>query len=501
MKASLHFLMIQRITMASTRIPSLVALLLFLLTNLQWSDAQPAPKRINCGGGQYRDSEGNIWLPDVYYKGGKTYTNDNVGISGSRDDELLQTERYASGETLTYDIPVTPGVYKVIMQFAENYSRRQDVGKRIFHVFVEGILAFQDFDIYKEAGKRGNRLVEESFEVHAVGGSITIDFIPVKGNAKINTIQIQSTSTKGPHPDIRAVVPVEGEPRPLGIRWADSYSVGDKCYCDKVTTYDHGVGDIVVETPIGWMTVRQACEILGAGPGVGENPLYNDVQCGNGPPNDQSDEQKCPGRVDLGRDGCGHIGPRWNFDALVSEQGDEVDSTLPVQPPRPKPSKKDRFVLSAGGGDDDGSLVENAEKSWKYYAGGDYPIRRKANRVPKFFFRSHRSAPEKLTYKIDGFNKNMLYRVSLGFAEIWSANCENGARLMSVRINDRAYRNYSNKSSALDVYKEAGCNTSLVLSYVQKPDRNGSFEIVIGAKPDGVKDSNAMISFIEITRA
>ena len=64
---------------------------------------------------------------------------------------------------------------------------------------------------------------------------------------------------------------------------------------------------------MGRMTVREVCDMLGDGPGVGNNPVYNDVQCGNGPANNAGDEDDCPGRVDMGRDGCGQIGPKWNF--------------------------------------------------------------------------------------------------------------------------------------------------------------------------------------------
>ncbi len=99
---------------------------------------------------------------------------------------------------------------------------------------------------------------------------------------------------------------------PGGESWKDSYSVGDRCYCD--TTFDHDIGDIRVDTPVGNLTVRQVCDQLGDGPGSDGRPIYNDVQCGNGPANDAGDEDYCPGRVDIGREGCTHIGPVWNFD-------------------------------------------------------------------------------------------------------------------------------------------------------------------------------------------
>lgn len=119
----------------------------------------------------------------------------------------------------------------------------------------------------------------------------------------------------GVHPDIVRIADIPPEQilrNPGGDGWKDSYSVGDRCYCD--TTYDHDIGDIRVDTPIGNITVREACERLGDGPGSAGRPIYNDVQCGNGPANNAGDEDWCPGRVDIGKEGCPQIGPTWNFD-------------------------------------------------------------------------------------------------------------------------------------------------------------------------------------------
>ena len=447
---------------------------------------QQAPVRINCGGEEYKDSENNQWLPDLYFLNGQTFST-SESISSTLDDALMQTERFSNDGKLLYRIPTTPGVYDVRLQFSENYNKNLEEGKRVFHVLIENVLAFQDLDIYKEAGNRGYRRIEKEYRTRAIGGSILIEFVPQEGNPKVNTIEILPASKQAVHPDIRAVIPVEGD-RPQGIKWADSYSVGDKCYCDGVTTYDHDIGKAVVETSLGWMTVKQACELLGPGPGIEGHPVYNDVQCGNGPPNDYGDEHRCPGRVDMGREGCGHIGPKWNFGTNFATS---VDSTMPVVPPVPRqPTPKPDFVLNAGSNSDDGSLVKEKD-TWKYSAGSDFKI--KGNKgIPQYFFRTHRSSKEHLTYTMDGFDKNKLYRVKLGFAEVWGANCmKNGSRIMSVQINNRMYRN------DLDVYKEAGCGGALVLSYVLKPDNRGKFKIMIGAKPQA-EDNNAMISLIEI---
>jgi len=122
--------------------------------------------------------------------------------------------------------------------------------------------------------------------------------------------------------DNSAVVEVEG------IAWAwpwisrDSYSVGNRCYC--FSTFDHDIGNVVVEgTPLGeGTTIREICDFLGTGPGSWGRPLYNDIQCGNGPPNKDPlrDEITCPGRVEYGAKGCGHIGPKWNFEPLGADE-------------------------------------------------------------------------------------------------------------------------------------------------------------------------------------
>lgn len=119
----------------------------------------------------------------------------------------------------------------------------------------------------------------------------------------------------GVHPDIVRIADIAPEEiirNPGGEAWKDSYSVGDRCYCD--TTGDHEVDDLLADTPLGRITTETACAIIGPGPGSQGNPIYNDIQCGNGPANNAGDEDYCPGRVDIGREGCTHIGPRWNFD-------------------------------------------------------------------------------------------------------------------------------------------------------------------------------------------
>jgi hypothetical protein len=88
--------------------------------------------------------------------------------------------------------------------------------------------------------------------------------------------------------------------------WGDSYSVGKSCYC--ATNFDHDIGPVKVNTPLGVKTIKEVCNLLGKGPGIEGRPRYNDIQCGNGPANNAGDEDDCPGRIEYGRKGCGYIG-------------------------------------------------------------------------------------------------------------------------------------------------------------------------------------------------
>jgi Malectin domain len=80
------------------------------------------PILINCGylTENYTDTQGRVWLSDRYNVGGAVFTS-SANISLTDDDLLYMSERYGTGGTLTYSIPVPPGEYEyeVILHFAE----------------------------------------------------------------------------------------------------------------------------------------------------------------------------------------------------------------------------------------------------------------------------------------------------------------------------------------------------------------------------------------------
>lgn len=90
---------------------------------------------------------------------------------------------------------------------------------------------------------------------------------------------------------------------PASLSWADSYSYQNKCYISSDLDHD---ADLIT---IGGMSTADIQNTQNA-PGIEfADALYNDINCGNGPPNNAGDEDWCPGRVDLGAAGCLIAGP------------------------------------------------------------------------------------------------------------------------------------------------------------------------------------------------
>ncbi|WP_010522088.1 T9SS type A sorting domain-containing protein [Aquimarina agarivorans] len=107
--------------------------------------------------------------------------------------------------------------------------------------------------------------------------------------------------------------------------WTDSYAKNGFCWCN--TTFDHDLGDInKVSFVINGKkrNIRDVCNELKKHPlykkYVNGDAPYNDIQCGNGPANTAPDETGCPGRTDIGPNGCNQKGPKWDVAWLKSRK-------------------------------------------------------------------------------------------------------------------------------------------------------------------------------------
>ena len=141
--------------------------------------------RINCGGGDLADPEGNKWREDIGFTSGDT-AGAGQPITGVKDPELYATERW--GSEFSYRLSVPAGKYKVTLKFAETYVHKP--GERVFDVLLNGNTVLDHFDILKEAGGEFKG-IDRSFTVsQADAGTLEIRFKSWIQNAKVCAIEV-----------------------------------------------------------------------------------------------------------------------------------------------------------------------------------------------------------------------------------------------------------------------------------------------------------------------
>jgi hypothetical protein len=151
-----------------------------------------AAVRVNSGGPSYIDGASNTWAADTGFSGGSSYTSTSTAtITGTSDPTLYKTERYqASGASpLSYTFSVPNGNYEVRLYFAETYAATQVAGARVFDVDIQSLRAFENVDIFTQAGGANKALVLKK-SVSVTNGQVKIGLVRQVQNPKINAIEI-----------------------------------------------------------------------------------------------------------------------------------------------------------------------------------------------------------------------------------------------------------------------------------------------------------------------
>lgn len=147
----------------------------------------------NTTSAQYTDTEGNNWIPDKYNVTGRIFVApDDLQIEGTEDDVLFRTERYTNRNgQFGYEIPVEEGVYDVSLYFAEIFfTSETDIGKRVFNISIEGgQKILNNYDIIADVGP-AHAAIKKFSGVIVNDGNLSIEFINVEDNAKVNAIAI-----------------------------------------------------------------------------------------------------------------------------------------------------------------------------------------------------------------------------------------------------------------------------------------------------------------------
>lgn len=145
----------------------------------------------------WRDPSGQAWQSDSYFLGGNALVRSmNPAGQAKADTEeaaLCASERWGH---FSYAVPVAEGRYRLSLKFCEGHygagnSGRGGTGSRVFDVYCNGAALLRNFDIYREAEGAG-RLIERVFSgVRSnAQGKIVLTFVPVRGMACVNAIEV-----------------------------------------------------------------------------------------------------------------------------------------------------------------------------------------------------------------------------------------------------------------------------------------------------------------------
>jgi PKD repeat protein len=173
--------------------------------------------RINAGGPEVTTG-GETFIADNFNSGG-TLFDTTEEIAGTEDDALYQTERFGNGTAFGYEIPVgSSGEYDIRLHFAEIFyglpggGSAGGQGSRIFNVTIEGTEVLTNFDILSEVAP-ATALIKEFNDIMIDDGAVSIEFIGVVENPKINAIEVLDSNAISEPPtnaDITITSPLNG---------------------------------------------------------------------------------------------------------------------------------------------------------------------------------------------------------------------------------------------------------------------------------------------------
>jgi hypothetical protein len=137
----------------------------------------------------FKDSSGNVWLPDQGFEGGDVVERPELAIANTKDQALYQSEHYSM---TSFSCKAPNGKYTAKLHFAETFEGITGPGERVFSFNVQGH-EFKDFDVFVKAGGAARAYIE-TVPVEVTNGVFKIDFTSNVENPQINAIELVPAS-------------------------------------------------------------------------------------------------------------------------------------------------------------------------------------------------------------------------------------------------------------------------------------------------------------------
>ena len=236
--------------------------------------------RVNAGGPDYTDTNGNVWQADNVYREGDSWGSRSWAsaypnlhpvfgskrkiydpVADTRDDLLFQSFRYGRDE-LDFVFHVPDGKYTVELYFVEPWygtgGGLDATGWRIFDVAVNGETVIENLDIWTKVGRA--HAFRKDVQANAVDGKLIVSFPRVLSTqAVISAIAVSTDDASvaaPPRPDRLiqdlAVFDAANARKFAALTWADT---GMRQYGDR----DHAVNDLAWEVrEAEWIRTAQA---------------------------------------------------------------------------------------------------------------------------------------------------------------------------------------------------------------------------------------------------
>ena len=166
-------------------------------------DGKVRPVRIRAGWtSSWQDTAGQPWLADSYFQGGNALVRTTNPAHQNSNSIPPNVALYASERWghFSYAVPVAEGRYRVNLKFCEGHYGPHNtgvggVGSRVFDVYCNGVALLRNFDVFKEAGGEGLSLERSFSGVRPTAqGKIVLTFVPIKGMAFVNGIEVVEDS-------------------------------------------------------------------------------------------------------------------------------------------------------------------------------------------------------------------------------------------------------------------------------------------------------------------